>query len=444
MLGDSMNILTLLITKSISFILNLLGRGSVYPGKIALKLNPKLPYYFKAPEKVIIVTGTNGKSSIANNLSKLYKDAGFKVGHNLIGSNLNYGIVSCLIQNSNLLGKIKKDVLVLEVDERYIKIVFKYLKPTYLVINNISRDQPTRQGHYEYVFNDIKNSLNDNIHLILNADDSIVTRFSFFHKGKISYYGFAKSKFSKSENKLSYDDNLDALYCPKCHKRLRFDFIHYANIGSYHCPTNDFKRPIPTLESKMINNNSFKINGDIIEMPNHFIYNIYNLSACYLLGFVDGINHEVISNSLNSVTFKRIESIRYQNKNFHFIVSKNENAVSYNQTLEYIKDESNLKTIIVGFEKVSKRYKISDLSWLWDIKFELLNDDKIKDIICVGRFRNDVAVRIKYAIEKNKKIKFSDNLDNIIKLIDAKTTDVYCVLCPTLDENFKLLLKELK
>ncbi|MDD3392742.1 MAG: MurT ligase domain-containing protein [Bacilli bacterium] len=437
-----MNKIILILAKLSGHILSFLGRGSVFPGGLALKLNKKIPYYFKMPNKIIVVTGTNGKSSIANNLSKLYKDAGYKVGNNLQESNLETGVITCLIQNSKLNGKIKSDVLILEIDERYIKIVFKYLTPSYLIVNNISRDQPPRQGHYEYVFNDIKKSLNDNIHLILNADDSIVSRLAFDHNGKISYYGLAKNKYSKKGEKLSYDDNLDALYCPKCHKKMIFDYVHFANIGSYKCPTNDFQRPTPTLEAKLINDKKFKINNTFIEIPNHFIYNIYNLSACYLTGYVDGLDENILNKSLNSITFKRIDSIKYHDKIFHILLSKTENAVSFNQSLEYIKDEKTSKAVIIGFGKISRRYEENDLSWLWDIKFEQLNNDSVNEIICVGNFRYDIATRIKYAVDKQKKIKTAKTLDDVFHLIDNKTTDIYCNFDPAFDDQFRKILKE--
>ncbi len=440
-----MNMIIIFISKLIGYVLVKLGRGSVYPGKIATKLNPNIIKYFKLPKKIIFVTGTNGKSTIANTLARIYKEAGYKVGHNLKGSNLTLGILTCLIQNSKLNGVIKSDVLVLEIDERYLKYISKNINPTYLIINNISRDQPPRQGHFDFIFEEIKKGINDDIHLILNADDPIVNRFSIYHKGKISYYGLAKNKYSKKGNQLKYDDNLDSVYCPICHHKLKYDYVHYGDVGGYYCLNNDFKRPDNIYEAKWIEKNKFEINNEVINMPNHFIYNIYNLSACYVVATIDGVDNKAISKVLNNLSFKRIAFLEHNNKKYHLLISKNENSVSFNQSLYYIMKEENDKSVVIGFERVSRRYNLTDLSWLWDIDFEVLNDDSVKNVICTGKFAYDIAVRLKYALKDPKKIKICLDADNLIEFVEKNKTckDIYCLFCFELEKKIKDKIKEL-
>lgn len=441
-----MNRLILFLSKIISIILNKLGKGSVYPGNFAHKLNKNIFRYFKLPSRIIFVTGTNGKSTTSNTLANLYKEAGFKVGHNLKGSNLRLGILTCLIENSKINGNITADVLILEVDERYVKHIYKDVPPTHIIITNISRDQPPRQGNFDFIYEEIKKGVDSNVHLILNADDPIVTRFSVGHKGNISYYGLAETKFSKPEDKIKYYDNLDSLYCPVCNKKLKFNYVHYGSVGSYFCKHNHFERPTPEYESKLIDNFTFEINNIVINMPNHFLYNIYNLSACYVMAKSDNIDDEVISKVLSNLQFKRIDLVNFKNKTFHFLLSKNENSVSFNQSLDYIKKENTKKSIVIGFERVSRRYNLTDLSWLWDIDFEVLNDDNIKNIICTGKFAKDIAVRLKYAIKDKKKIKIcidTDDLVNYIEKTDKTTENIYCLFCFELEIKIKNIIKEI-
>lgn len=131
-----MNVLIVMIAKIAKFFLNLLGRGTAFPGKIALKLNKNILKYFEMPKTTIFVTGTTGKTSVVGTIYEVYKNSGYKVCSNLKGSNLLDGVTTAVIDASNLSGKTKVDVLVIEVDERYVKEVFKYLTPKYFIVNN--------------------------------------------------------------------------------------------------------------------------------------------------------------------------------------------------------------------------------------------------------------------------------------------------------------------
>lgn len=437
-----MNVIIIIICKCATFLLKLVGKGSSFPGTVALKLNKNILNYFKLPNKIIFVTGTNGKSTISSTLSDIYNLAGYKVSHNYKGSNLMPGITSTLIQNSSIFGKVKSDVLVLELDERYVKYVLKFITPTYFIINNISRDQPPRQGHFDFVFEEVKKNITDDIHLILNADDPIINKFSINHKGPITYYGLAKMDSSSNMSELNYDDTLDIMYCPICNKKLVFDYIHRGDIGKYKCPSGDFERKEPLFETHMLDISSFEIDSQIIRLENHFLYNVYNLSACYTLAKIDNIEPNIIVEVLNNLKFNRLETIPYNNKHFHFLLGKLENAASFNQTLNYINDEKNDKTLIIGFNIISIRYNFWDLSWLWDAKFEYVNNDSMKQIICVGRFANDIAVRLKLANIPSDKVIICDDFDSMEPYLKHIPTDhVYCMLYKDLEDGLKKYLR---
>ncbi len=433
--------LIIFITKISGAILNKLGRGSVLPGQIALKMNKNIMSYFKLPKTTIFITGTTGKTSISGILTNIYTQNGYKVANNKEGSNLEWGVLTCLINNSNIWGEIKSDVLVLEVDERYVKRVIKKIKPTHFIINNLSRDQLARNGHYDIVWNDINNQITDDIHLILNSDDPLVSKFGLNHKGKTTYYGLSKTKYSKKTFDLN---NLDIMYCPKCSKRLKFNYFHYGNIGNYHCSNCDFKRPKPNFEAKLIDDYSFKIDDEIIKMNNSALYNVYNLAASYATGIITGINKKDTVKALNnlSLKIKRLDSFQVDNKECIVLLSKNETPISYNQSLDYINKQQNEKTVVIGFNNVSGRYDLKDLSWLWDINFELLNDESINKIICVGNFSYDIATRLKYAnIDEKKIVIYEDSKEllNAIKKYGKKF--VYCILYFDMEKVFKKLLK---
>ncbi len=432
-----MKILTMIVAKTISFILKKMGRGSAFPGEIALKLNQNIFKHFKLPKTTIFITGTTGKTSIAGILNNIYEQSGYKVGINNKGSNLDTGVLTCLINNANIFGKIKSDVLVLEVDERYVKKTIQDIKPNFFIINNLSRDQLARNGHPDIVWKDINEYITDDIHLILNADDPTVVKFALNHKGLVTYYGLKETSLSIKENKIF---NLDTAYCPICNNKLKFDYFHYGNLGDYKCSKCDFKRPITKFEAELIDNDHFKIDDITIKMNNTALYNVYNLSASYAVSITDGVDKDKVGKAINnlSLKIKRFDTFIIDDKKCTLLLSKNETPISYNQSLEYISKQNHKKTVVIGFKNVSGRYNLKDLSWLWDINFELLNDDNVENIICLGNFAYDIAVRLKNSkIPKEKIITYTDPNVVIDAIKQHGNEFVYCVFYFDLEKIFK-------
>ena len=125
------------------------------------------------------------------------------------------------------------------------------------------------------------------------------------------------------------------------------------------------------------------------------------------------------------------------------IESKNENSLSYLQSLNYIKHQTGKKTVIMGFENVSRRYHYMDLSWLWDVNFELLKDDDVDKIFCIERFRYDVATRLEYANIDPKKIVLVEDLSKLIDRVETESKgNIYTMVCFDMTEIITKMLKE--
>ena len=125
--------------------------ASSFPGKVVLKLFPNYLKKIKYPEDIIIVTGSSGKGSTVKLIKEVLEKDNKRVCSNDEGSNLLFGVATAIV-NSVKFKKIDADALVLEVDERYIKLVTKHFKPKYIIVNNITRDQPPRQGSFIIFF----------------------------------------------------------------------------------------------------------------------------------------------------------------------------------------------------------------------------------------------------------------------------------------------------
>ena len=195
----------LVVCKAVRGLAKLFGRGSSLPGKYALKICPDILAHLELPELSIAVTGSNGKTSTVEMIAHVLQSNGYKVAYNKEGSNQIEGVVTFLIGASNMKGKVLSDVVLLEADERYARHTFKYFHPKYFVINNLYRDQMTRNGHPEWIRSIIGQAIYDDMKLILNADDPLVASFGKDREGTI-YFGAGILPGDKLKNEGVYDD----------------------------------------------------------------------------------------------------------------------------------------------------------------------------------------------------------------------------------------------
>ena len=126
------------------------------------------------------------------------------------------------------------------------------------------------------------------------------------------------------------------------------------------------------------------------------------------------------------------------------LASKNENNLSYKQSLDYIINTKGKKTIILGFDNSSRRYSENDISWIWDIDFEELVDKSIDKIILIGRFKYDMLTRMEYTGIDRKKIILIDNInEDLIPTLKKKTKgQIYSCVCFDKELELKNLLKK--
>ena len=419
--------------------------GSVFPGSLVKKHDKNILKKIKYPKYVIGITGSSGKGSTTSLVAYILEKNGYKVVWNKNGSNLINAAITLILNNTNAVTKkMNCDILLMELDESYIKEIFDKNVLTHLLITNITRDQPARNGHPEIILNKIINSIGDNTHVIINADDPFLNRIKYTHHGLITTYGVAKTKYDSLE---PINESVDAQYCPLCHSKLKYDFYHTGHIGKYKCTNCDFGREKVNFEAADVNlkKQFFTINDSIYHINKDVFFAIYYTLAAYTLLKTIGINDDKIRKYLNDepMVSKRLKEYKVDNRFVEMLESKNENNLSYYESLHYIKNVKNKKTVILGFDNVSRRYKLNDISWLYDVKFELLNDDNIDKIFIIGRFRYDVLTRLKYANIPDEKLVVVDKIDDIIdKVRNESVGNIYTMVCFDMTEILRKKIME--
>ena len=398
------------IVSSISSSLKL-GHGSTWPGHIALSINKNFIKEIvkqNSSLKIILIAGTNGKTTTGKLIQTILEHSGKKVFQNEAGANLLNGIASSMLLHSNLLCKINYDYGIFEVDEAALPLALKEITPDYIILLNLFRDQLDRYGEVNTI---VKNwqialkKLSSKTTLVLNSDDPQIAHLS--NVTPIFYFGLNDKKFEQAKHQHA----VDSTYCPNCKSKLYYHTIYYSHLGDWECKNCGFKRPKDIFSTPL----STKLDG---------VYNQYNILAATLTTKIIGISQDSIKSALGSFVpaFGRQEAITINGRIVKILLSKN--PTSFNESLRAIKNLNAKNVLFVLNDRIPDG---RDVSWIWDVDFEDYIDTF--NIISVSGDRvYDMAVRIKYASKtQNSKLK-SQNYNSKLKIYrnlnDAITNSV--------------------
>lgn len=383
------------------------GKGSSLPGKIALKIYPRMLKHLGRQTKngIIIVTGTNGKTTTNNMIARVVENAGSSVIINREGANLITGVTAAFIRSAGPFGGIDSDYACLEVDEASFPGVVREISPDIVVVTNFFRDQLDRYGELDKTITLVKDALKnlDSVRLVLNADDPLVAQLGratgkasvFF--GLTRHPGVAKTGSAAREAK----------FCPFCGAELSYGYYQYSQLGNYKCPGCDFIRPEtdvegvdPGVDGMMVSCRVRFRQGDMhpLQIPVTGFYNLYNGLAACSVGLLLDIDIDGIRRSLAGYlpATGRMEKFMYRGK--PVLLNLVKNPTGFNEGLSTL--------LSVPAEKVNVLIAINDndadgrdISWLWDVDFEVLENagGKFSKFVCSGRRAWEMAVRLKYA-----------------------------------------------
>lgn len=410
-------------------------------GKIAYDLNRDIFKYFKIDAPIIAVTATNGKTMTNNAIGHVFKTAGKKVISNTEGNNMETGILSTLLKNCTITGKIKADYLVFEVDEGYIPVLFKDLKLDTLVILDFFRDQLDRNGEVESLIlkiNEFLKSYNGN--LILNNDDPNVSRLGKANPSNKNVYYFSVDKYEYASKDMK--EAGEGKYCPFCNTKIEYEYYQYSHIGKFKCPNCNFGDNEIFKKANNINlkDGTFYIDNTKYKTQFNSIYNIYNFTAVISCASLYNIDIPFIQKALESFVLNNGRLEKLSIKNCETIVNLAKNPTGCNVSLRILnEDDSEKELLFVLNDNLADGH---DVSWIWDINFDSLNN--VKRIVTSGNRAYDIAIRIKTSGFDETKIEPFLNLNEAVNNF-YKTTNIkkyvianYTALQPTRTELLKL------
>ena len=142
---------TTLLGKAVRYAARLRGGGSALPGLFVEKIDPDFikSTLAQLPQGVVVISGTNGKTTTTKMVVELLEGQGLKVFTNRTGSNFVRGVAAALLGEVDLKGRLDADIAVLELDEAHAVHFVNAIPPRYSLLLNVMRDQLDRFGEID-------------------------------------------------------------------------------------------------------------------------------------------------------------------------------------------------------------------------------------------------------------------------------------------------------
>ncbi len=406
-----------IIAKTLAFVSKITkkGSGTALPGLIVEKyFKFILAKISKQFDSVIMISGTNGKTTTRAVLVKILEDNDLDVCTNRGGANIYRGIASTLLLNVNLFGRVKSKIAVLEVEEATLPILTKHVKPNILILTNIFRDQLDAYGEIDNTLQYFEEALlQSNPIVYVNSDDNKLMSCLGKYSGKIIGFGL----------------DIDTSKKPSFEKSAPISFDLSENyLGTSY--KSDYPWQYFNIEDQLV---STKLPG---------VYNIYNILPAFLVAktFVNPVDTIKSIKDFSSV-FGRGEEFRIGDNNVSLFLVKN--PAGFDLVLQHLSqrysNDFNFVTLINDRIADGK-----DVSWLWDVDFESFlknNKDSVSKVMTGGARGLDIALRLQYAgFDIVNKDSNTDNTDLLLDWMSSVSgqTVVLCTYTALMDLRKKI------
>lgn len=405
--------------------------GSYFPGVVSMKLDPQFLRHIPKPDKMIAVTGTNGKTTTSNMILDILRKSGEDPVNNSLGSNTIHGILTALASNIDLTGKKKTETSVMEVDERFTPKIFRSVTPDILVITNIFQDSYKRNAHTDFIRKTISEGLPKGIRIVVNGDDLIASNIGP-DENKVCF-GMEKLDFEKESRPSRLKDLTN---CPECGTPLTWDFTRYHHIGRAHCENCGFRNK--EIKYKVVSadleGRKFTVSEPLgtfqLPLVNNSIEGIYNQVAAYSALREYGMEPEKIIGYMKDLKIveSRFRYIEKKGKKIYSISAKGINPIANSRVFDTVSQVPGRKTVVIMNDSTAYDVYGEMISWLYDADFEYLNQDELNKIIFLSWKTYDFKLRALMAGIPEDKIGVTDKDEKAFSFIDIENTDNFFIL----------------
>ncbi len=422
---------SLFLSKLSVLALRLIGRGATnLPGGIAIFLCKDFLGRIPRPKTIIGITGTNGKTTVANMVEDVLSRCGYDFVCNRTGSNVDTGVASALIANCSWLGRPKKDLAVFELDERSANLTMSYIKPDLMLVTNIFRDSYKRNAHPEFIVDILNRYMPDGARLVLNADDLMCA--SLKPANPRTYFSIAPQpdEPAPSENIVQ-----DVRACPACGALLSWEHRRYHHIGRAVCPQCGFRSPEGGCRALEVGPESMLVEagGRRVRFPlgNHSMINVYNSLSAIALLTAFGLEPEKIAAAMEhtgiSATRYLEEEVNGRKVILH--LAKGQNPVACSRAFQNIRDYPGKKAAVLFLDDYfDAQHTVENISWLYDADFEFLADDSVTQVVAAGARHWDVYLRLLMAGAKEERLRHMPETEKAAQALSLGEAEAVFIL----------------
>lgn len=352
-----------------------LGSGGMIGGRVALNADPRILRKLSATPTIVLVSGTNGKSTTTG-LVRVALEAEGEVASNVNGDNMPPGIVTALVNNP------EAKFAVLEVDEMYLPRVARQTRPDVMVLLNLSRDQLDRVGEVKQVASRLRKAVDENpqAHIVANCDDPLIVcaawdapNVTWVAAG--STWGTDPASFPRGGGQITRQG----------------DDWWVKGEHSYRRPEPDW-----WVEDQMlVNKDGVQI---LLQLALPGKINRFNAAQALAAVGALGIDPGAVSGQLQLVrdVAGRYQSYDVDGRRVLLMLAKN--PAGWQESLEILSGNAEQVVLSVNGQVGDGQ----DLSWLWDVDFGALRDRPGTTVIASGERGADLQVRLDYAGVENR------------------------------------------
>ncbi|MEO6109698.1 MAG: MurT ligase domain-containing protein [Candidatus Saccharimonadales bacterium] len=362
-----------ILGKAVRYVARLRGGGSALPGLFVEKISPTFikDTLESLSKGVVVISGTNGKTTTTKIVVALLEAHGLKVFTNRTGSNFTRGVAAALLGDIDMKGHLDADIAVLELDEAHAVKFVQTIPPRYSLILNVMRDQLDRFGEIDAtakMLEAIASATTGTV--VLNREDRRVLAIKdILDTQHVEYFGLSDSLLATfpsdddlRSGKVTKTTRPEASVILKSYKDEHATFT----LGGHDFDT------------------TLKLNG---------IYNVFNSAAAIALthAILDSDTKlDSVLSTLSTITpaFGRGESLEVGGQPLELVLVKNPSG--FRLGLQSFSPNGYAAMIAINDNYADGR----DMSWLWDVDFESLSETGVSEVSGIRSY--DMALRLQY------------------------------------------------